>query len=367
MIAPSHQLTPYQVRKNAMILRELAFIFGTGNANPVTFEHWYARFGRDCSRETARKRWVRVRRVLEDLNAPIDRRPDGRVSHLILGPEAREFADETLNAMEKYRERLKDGDMIDGSKFLLVDMEDIEPPADYEPNQVDLERMTRSISECPLGVIHPVILVGAAPPFHVGAGRLRFAASRALGLPTIPARLVTEWDELIRIDEDYVRRHYDQAEVENLGRVRDRLIAEKKAEGKSNVVIAQELGISEATVRRRSGSSPDEPEHPETVTGRDSKSYPAQKPTKDQLEQRRADVRALDAEGLSHRAIAKRLKVSPATVQADLEAPVPAVEEEEHEDEYEGLDRELDDIDDPDWRDTDTAKRRQASWTASAA
>jgi len=351
MIIPSHQLTPYQVRKNALILRELAFFFGTGNANPVTFDDWYARFGRDCSRETARKRWVRARRMLEDMDAPITRRPDGRISHLIIGREARDFAEGVLNAMEKYRLRSEEGNVIDGSKFLLVDMDDIEPPEDWEPSAAALERMTRSISDCTLGVIHPIILVGAAPPFHIGAGRMRWAGCRALGLSQIPARLLEEWDELIRIDENYVRMHYDQAEVENLRRARDQLIAGKKAEGKSNAVIAKELGVSAETVRRRSGPTAVGPEHHEVV-GLDGKAYPP-KLSKDAIEARRKQVRTLAEDGLSRREIAEKLDVSPATVQGDLNAPLP--DDHDKEDEYEGLDLEYQSFEDPDWRETDAA------------
>jgi len=316
----SPKLTAHQLRKSAEFLRELAFFFGTGEANPVRFAAWHARFRPDADKETARREWERAKEVLSAVGAPIRRLRDGREVHLLLDREACEYAEQTLAGLDKYRLRLKGAPRIGDSRFLLVDVEDIAEPEDWEADPAALEVMQRSIRECPLGVIHPVILVGVAAPFHVGVGRLRFAACKALGLEQIPVRLVEEWDELIALDENLVRQHYAPAEVQRLRELRDRLIAAKTAEGKSTRQVAAELGISRETVRRRSGDTGVSPEHAERVTGRDAKAYPAGQPETGTIERRREIARALREEGLTTRQIAKELGVSTGTAHADLKA-----------------------------------------------
>lgn len=314
------KLTAHQLRKSAEFLRELVFFFGSGEANPVRFAAWHARFRPDADKETARREWERAKEVLSAMGAPIRRLRDGREVHIVLGREAGEYAEQTLAGLDKYRLRLKGAPRIGDSRFLLVDVEDITEPENWEADPAALEDMQRSIRECPLGVIHPVILVGVAPPFHVGVGRLRFAACKALGLEQIPVRLVEEWDELIALDENLVRQHYAPAEVERLRELRDRLIAAKTAEGKSTRQVAAELGVSRETVRRRSGDTGVSPEHAERVTGRDAKAYPAGQPETGTIERRRERARTLREEGLTTRQIAKELGVSTGTAHADLKA-----------------------------------------------
>ena len=101
------KLTAHQLRKSAEFLRELAFFFGTGEANPVRFAAWHARFRPDADKETARREWERAKEVLSAMGAPIRRLRDGREVHLILDREACEYAEQALAGLDKYSLRLK--------------------------------------------------------------------------------------------------------------------------------------------------------------------------------------------------------------------------------------------------------------------
>ncbi|HBP16813.1 MAG TPA: hypothetical protein DEA08_03330, partial [Planctomycetes bacterium] len=282
--------------------------------------------GSHKSHDAARKQWERLKFTFKVMGAPVRRERDGKEVFLILEAEAREYAMNVLNGLSKYAYKQGEVTVIAGSRFLEVDVEDVDAPDDWEPDARELQDMIESIRTCPIGLIHPVVLVGEVPPFELGLGRTRFAACKALGKKRVLARLVNVWDPIIACDEDQVRRHYGAADLEQLREIRDRRIAELRAAGKSNRLIAQELGVGEATVRRRSGASDDAPEQ---RTGADGKAYPAERLAQSAIALRRKEAQRLkEEEALTTREVAKRLGVSVGTAWADLNAP-PSEEDEQ--------------------------------------
>jgi hypothetical protein len=91
---------------------------------------------------------------------------------------------------------------------------------------------------------------------------------------------------------------------------------------KSNRAIAEEIDVSEPTVRRARDAAASH-DAPDTVVGRDGKSYPAQHapPTSDVpdtpvVREGEADRKlALDLIGLGYRALAQRLQADPIAMQ----------------------------------------------------
>ena len=350
------KVSTHELKKAANLLYDIAHVMGVGEANRIGPKEWEVRYGRDRTSETARRYWERTKLALKVMDAPVVPQQDGREVYLVLESSARQFALDYLNRLKKYEPQRGRLDMIRGSRFLEVDLDDIEAPADYDPDPTALELMRASIRECPIGIINPVIIFGEAPPYRLGVGRLRYAACKAIGLAKIPARHVKTWHEIIRVDEDLVRKHYGEAECDDLRQLRVELIRQMKADGITNVQIAKELGISEPTVRRCSVSSDDETEHPRRVVRSDGKSYPAQLP-EEAIEERRERVRGLLADGKSRREIAEILEVSPGTVQADIKNLRQAAEEEEEDDD------DIDDalpqqIDEPNWSGIDPLTER---------
>lgn len=324
------RLNRHEMEAAASALYELCHAFGTGDVNGISFEKWREQFAPRKRRDAARREWERLKQDFEVMGAPVRRERDGKAVLLVLLRGTLEFALGVLRGLTKY-DNVDGGEAVaKGSRFIEIDIDDITPPEGWEPDPIELEAMKESLRTCPIGLIHPIVVVGEAPPFELGLGRKRWAASKALGERKILARVVKTWDPLIALDENLVRSHYSEREVENVRQVRDRLIAEKKAQGKSNVQVASELGVSEATVRRRSLSSGDESEQPGKVATSDGKTYPA-RVKREEVADRRAQVRALKADGLSTRKIAKQLDISVGAVQKalatdepeEVSAPVP--------------------------------------------
>lgn len=317
------RLNGHELRLAANGLYELSHEFGVGEKNRISFARWRERFAPRKSHEAARRQWERLKEDFDALGAPVRRERDGKEVYLVLGDEARDYALRILGGLTKYEPGSGEEDTVKGSRFLEIDIDDITPPADWEPDPAELEAMKESLRTCPLGLIHPIVVIGEAPPFELGLGRKRFAASRALGETKILARVVKNWDPIVALEENLVRSHYSPAEVVNVRQQRDRLIAERKAAGKSNRLIAEELGIDESTVRRCTGAAGAAPVHPD-AKGRDAKSYPLSPTEQSVLDERRKKVHALMAEGVSLRQIAKKLDISLGTVQGDLKvAPAP--------------------------------------------
>lgn len=310
-------LSPGQLKKHAQALHELAFFVGEGEANPVTLRDFHGLFGRGRRFDAIRRDWERTKEALEVMRAPIRRVREGKEIHVVLGPGALEFAERVLNGLHSRKEDV----MVAESQFTLINMEEIEPPSDWKPDPAAVELMKESIESCPIGLIHPIVLVGVAPPYKLGLGRTRYTACKALGKEKILARIVQTWGEVVVIDENLVRRHFSKEELERLRQKRDQLIADKKAKGLSNVQIGRELGINESTVRR-SVSAHAETEHAK-VSGADGKSYPATKPNRAEIRERRRQAKALKDMGQSIREIADTLEVSVGTVSSDLQTQEP--------------------------------------------
>lgn len=324
------RLNRHELRLAANGLYELSHEFGVGEKNRISYARWRERFAPRKSDEAARRQWERLKEDFDALGAPVRRERDGKEVYLVLGDEAREYALRILGGLTKYEPGSGEEDTVKGSRFLEIDIDDITPPADWEPDPAELEAMKESLRTCPLGLIHPIVVIGEAPPFELGLGRKRFAASRALGVKKILARVVKTWDPIIAMDENLVRSHYSQSEVDHVRQARDQLIAKKKAEGKSVRVIAEEVGVSKSTVDRCTGVPPGTPVHPDAEDARpsksaggDTKAYPSSRSKKSELDVRREQVHALKADGLSLRQIARKLAISLGTVQGDLE-PVAA-------------------------------------------
>lgn len=313
------RLNRHELETAAAALYELCHTFGVGDANAIRLPKWAEHFAKGKRKDAARRQWERLKEAFRVMRAPVRQERDGKEVQLVLERGALQFALDRLSRLRKYDNAEGGEAMVKGSRFIEIDIDDIKPPEGWEPDAAELEAMKESLRTCPLGLIHPIVVVGEAPPFELGLGRKRWAASKALGEKKILARVVKTWDPLIALDENVVRSHYSERELQNVRQIRDRLIAEKKAQGKSNVQVASELGVSEATVRRRSLSSRDESEHPGKVATSDGKTYPA-RVNREQIADRRAQVRALSADGLSTRKIAKRLGISVGSVQKALAA-----------------------------------------------
>jgi transposase len=313
-----------KVYRAVHFLYELCHEFGGGDSNPISFERWYGAHVRKKSRDAARRQWERLKVIFDAIQAPVRRVKEGRDVYLVLEPGARDFAIAKLNGLSKYVHGKGEVTMIDGSRFVLVDLDDIVPPKDREPERDRVEAMKESIRLCPIGVINPPIAVGEVAPFQLALGLVRYTACRELGLKKMWLHIVKTWDPIIAIDEEYVRKHYGAAELENLRQERDRQIAALKAAGKSNRQVAKELRIGATTVRRRSGAPGGAPEQaaeearPAVVTGSDGKVYPSGRLKKAQLEERRETVKKLHAEGKSKEEIAEKVGVSESTVYADI-------------------------------------------------
>lgn len=326
MIATGRHPTRREVYHAAHFLYELVHAFGVGESNRISLSNWQGRFARRKRHDAARRQWERLKWTYRAIGAPVRRLEEGRDVYLVLEPGAREFALKTLNGLKEYVFRKGEGAMVAKSTFAEIRLTDIELPEGWVPEDGPLLRdMMESIQTCPIGLINPVILVGQVPPFQLGVGRRRYAACKALGMKRILARIVTSWDPIIALDENYVREHYGSEEHENQRQIRIARVAELRAARNSNVQIARILGIDEATVRRCSGSAGADPEH-STVVGHDKKSYPAVRPYPEVLEERRRLVQelrsTLDEKGkpLSIRKIAAKLNVSSGTVSEDLQA-----------------------------------------------
>lgn len=312
-----------KVYRAVHFLYELCHEFGGGDSNPISFERWYGAHVRKKSRDAARRQWERLKVIFDAIQAPVRRVKQGRDVYLVLEPGARDFAIAKLNGLSKYVLRKGEVTMIDGSRFILVDLDDIVPPKDREPERDRVEAMKESIRLCPIGVINPPIAVGEVGPFQLALGLVRYTACRELGLKKMWLHVVKTWDPIIAIDEEYVRRHYGAVELENLRQERDRQIAALKAAGKSNRQVAKELKIGKDTVARRSGGAGAPPEQAgedaqPKVTGSDGKVYPSGRLKKAQLDERREKVKKLHAAGLKKEEIAEEVGVSESTVYADI-------------------------------------------------
>jgi ParB-like chromosome segregation protein Spo0J len=119
----------------------------------------------------------------------------------------------------------------------------------------------------------------------------------------IAEALKVPYDRLVRVcaDDDERREiaHTLNADRRQLTEDQRRaVVLQIKVDGgHSNRQIAEALGVSEPTVRRDlakvSGASPDAPELPDRVTGKDGKSYPSRRPqviARDNREQQRAQT-----------------------------------------------------------------------------
>ena len=191
---------------------------------------------------------------------------------------------------------------------------------------------------------------GIVVPIHVNRsnevvdGQHRLLAAKELGLRVNQIPI-----DLCLLDDLAAERR--RALTLNLHRrqlsreVRERLVREFRSEGLSYRAIADEIGVSEATVRRIdkcSTASNDAVEQPTHVTGADGKERPAESLTAAQIAERRRTVSELAAEGVPMRDIAERLGVSVGTVSGDFRAAVEALakaEEQRAEEEAEEAQR----------------------------
>lgn len=296
----------------AHFLYELHHAFGAGEANKVSFSTWQGRFASEKTQDAARRHWERLKWTFEAMSAPVERQRDGKDVYLVLGGESKAFALTVLNALAKHAPKGV-GELVAQSHFEEVHVEDVDLQG-WEPDAGELESMKVSLETCPLGLINPIVLVGEAPPFQVGLGKVRFAACRELGRERVIAQVVKTWDPTIEIHEDYVRRHHAQADVD----LRHAEIAALKGVGLSNRKVASELGVCEKTVRNCSGA---ENSAPERVVGSDEKTYPSSRLKPVAISERRQEAKRLKAEEqLSTREIAAKLGVSLGTAHADLRA-----------------------------------------------
>ena len=96
---------------------------------------------------------------------------------------------------------------------------------------------------------------------------------------------------------------------------RDEVMRAMRADGMSQRQIAQAVGVSQKTVSNALTCSGDENSSPEQVIGADGKSYPAER---NLVEQRNEIIRAMRADGMNLRQIAKAVEVSLGTVSSVL-------------------------------------------------
>jgi len=224
VIAAGRRPSRRKVYQAAHLLYELEHEFGTGQVNRFSLREFHDRFASRKTHHAAKKQWNRLRKTWSQIKAPVHDETEGREAYVYLGPDAKQFALETLNGLSQYAYRKGEENVIANSRFREVDIADIEPPHDWEPDEARIEAMKESISTCPIGLINPIYLVGEVPPFQLGLGRVRLAACKALGKKRILARLVNEWDPIIALDEEHVRRYYTQADFEHWRHLRDEAI-----------------------------------------------------------------------------------------------------------------------------------------------
>lgn len=108
--------------------------------------------------------------------------------------------------------------------------------------------------------------------------RLEAEGADLSGLPVsmIEAVMSPEKIEELAISLNIDRRHLSKAEVKEARERRVQRVAELRAEGKSLRAIAEEVGVNEKQVRKDLASTADQ-SAPETVQGRDGRTYPARR------------------------------------------------------------------------------------------
>lgn len=201
--------------------------------------------------------------------------------------------------------------VMNGQEFAFPYSDLFRPLTDseYEDLKADIQKR---------GVIVPII-VNESNEVLDGQHRLKIA--HELGIPhgSIPFQVRAGLSENAQAELAYVlnlhRRHFTKEE-----RVLE--VVRRRKLGWSTTKIAEAVGVSHPTViedlQECSGCQNLQPEQ---VTGTDSKSYPATKPTPEELNARQERVKAARAEGASVRQIAKQEGVSVGTVAADLSRP----------------------------------------------
>ena len=138
---------------------------------------------------------------------------------------------------------------------------------------------------------------------------------------------------------------------------RDEVMRAMRADGMSQRQIAQAVGVSRKTVSNALTCSGDENSSPEQVIGADGKSYPAER---NLVEQRNEIIRAMRADGMNLRQIAKAVEVSLGTVSSVLACSGGEFSPSEQVTE---VDREIHSalfVDDDDYDDMDLRPRTQA-------
>lgn len=101
-------------------------------------------------------------------------------------------------------------------------------------------------------------------------GRNRFRACEELGLHCRMEELYVADEEVVDfiLDRNVHRRHMTRE-------LRQELVAELRGQGKSTREIAERLGVNDKTVRNDLRDSGAEKSAPDTITGRDGKTYPS--------------------------------------------------------------------------------------------
>lgn len=167
----------------------------------------------------------------------------------------------------------------------IVNLNGIAHPApladEYDPLAPD-EDATLGASIAVRGVIDPVHTYDS--PVHGialgdGVNRCRWAEAHGKPVPVVHLGVMTEDEARAFLDEKHLgRRNLSPAKQQERRAARVQRVAEKRAEGKSIPVIAEEEGVSVGQVQRDiakakkgGGLSPD---NPPQVRGRDGKTQP---------------------------------------------------------------------------------------------
>lgn len=154
----------------------------------------------------------------------------------------------------------------------------------YRPLSVP-EYQTLAGSVALHGVLDPVHTYdspGHGPAIIDGVNRAEIAATHKLTVPVKHLGKLTDEDAARLADEKHLgRRNLTPEDYVRLRAERIIRVVDKRTEGKSLRTIADEEDVSESQVRndlKAAGAQGCAPE-PETVTGRDGKTYPARQPT----------------------------------------------------------------------------------------
>lgn len=226
-----------------------------------------------------------------------------------------------------------------GENNFVLKYQDLLPPLSLEQRselKADIEKR---------GIITPIIATGRDLVVIDGANRVEIAAE--LGLKYVAWNCVhpaTEDEEReMAIVANLHRRHMTREQ-------RAEWVAKLRSEGWSTPKIAEAVGVSAETVRtdiKKCATSQnlevaqgvEDVDTPAKILGQDGKQRPAERPTVDELAERRARATELKEAGKTRKEIASDLGVSVRTVANDLSevrvAEKPTPEPQAHPDNWE--------------------------------